>query len=72
MTAEDSVGGNPSANTIASRVIKGCQEQSSAVVLMHDSAPNAATAEALPVIINWLKENHYAFDTVDHLPAAES
>ncbi len=72
VTAEDSVGGNPSANTIASRVIKGCQKQNSAVVLMHDSATNAATAEALPVIINWLKENHYAFDTVDHLPAVES
>lgn len=72
VTAEDSVGGDPSANTIASRVIKGCKEQNSAVVLMHDSATNTATAEALPVIINWLKENNYAFDTVDHLPAAES
>lgn len=72
VTAEDSVGGNPSANTIASRVIKGCKEQQSAVVLMHDSATNAATAEALPVIIGWLQENGYTFDTADHLPAAQT
>ncbi len=72
VTAEDSVGGSPSANTIASRVIQGCKEQNTAIVLMHDSATNAATAEALPVIIGWLKENNYTFDTVDHLPQTET
>ena len=72
VTAEDSVGGDPSANAIAARVIKGCREQQNAVVLMHDSATNAATAEALPVIIGWLQENGYTFDTADHLPAAET
>ena len=53
-------------------MIKGCKEQQSAVVLMHDSATNAATAEALPVIIGWLQENGYTFDTADHLPAAQT
>lgn len=67
VTAEDSVGGNPSAATIASRVIRGCKEQNTAVVLMHDSSTNKATAEALPTIIRWLQENSYRFDTVDHL-----
>lgn len=68
VSAEDSVGGHPSANTIASRVIRGCRGKSSAIILMHDSATNSATVEALPTIIGWLKENGYAFDTVDHLP----
>ncbi|MBQ8611752.1 MAG: polysaccharide deacetylase [Oscillospiraceae bacterium] len=68
VTAEDSVGGNPSAATIASRVIRGCKEQNTAIVLMHDSSTNQATAEALPTIIRWLQENSYRFDTVDHLP----
>ena len=69
VTAEDSVGGHPSADTIAGRVIKGCKEKNRAIVLMHDSATNAATAEALPTILRWLQENNYTFDTVDHLPA---
>ncbi len=71
VTAEDSVGGNPSANTIAGRVIKGCKGKTSAIVLMHDSSTNKATAQALPTIIQWLKENGYTFDTVDHLPKAD-
>ncbi len=71
VTAEDSVGGDPSANTIASRVIKGCKGKTSAIVLMHDSSTNGATAQALPTIIQWLKENGYTFDTVDHLPKAD-
>ncbi len=68
VTAEDSVGGTPSANTIASRVIRGCKDKNQAIILMHDSSTNAATAEALPVILGWMQENNYTFDTVDHLP----
>lgn len=71
VSAEDSVGGHPSANTIASRVLKGCKGKTSAIILMHDSSTNSASAEALPVIIDWLKENGYTFDTVDHLPAED-
>ncbi|GEM_PF-1193068 len=70
VSAEDSVGGNPSSNTIASRVIKGCKDKAQAVVLMHDSATNDNTVAALNTVINWLKENSYTFDTVDHLPSA--
>lgn len=70
VSAEDSVGGHPSAATLAGRVIRGCKEHTNAVVLMHDSSTNKATAEALPTVIQWLKENHYRFDTADHLPTA--
>ena len=68
VSAEDSVGGHPSAATLAGRVIKGCRDKTSAVVLMHDSSANDATVEALPTILQWLQENGYTFDTVDHLP----
>lgn len=35
--------------------------KSSAIILMHDAEAKAVTAEALPQIINWLKENGYEF-----------
>ena len=31
------------------------------VLLLHDSAPHTATAEALPEIIAYFRENHYTF-----------
>ncbi|MDO5602514.1 MAG: polysaccharide deacetylase family protein [Oscillospiraceae bacterium] len=65
--ADDAVGGHPSAETIARNVIRDCKEQSTVVILMHDTKNNKNTAEALPTIIGWLKENGYSFDTVDHL-----
>ncbi len=33
------------------------------VLLLHDSAPHTATAEALPAIIAYFRENHYIFKT---------
>ena len=35
--------------------------KSSVVILMHDAEAKKATAEALPEIIKWLKENGYEF-----------
>ena len=37
------------------------------IVLMHDSATTGTTAEALPSIIRWYKEEGYAFCTVSQL-----
>lgn len=65
--ADDAVGGHPSAETIARNVIRDCKDHSTVVILMHDTKNNKNTAEALPTIIGWLKENGYSFDTVDHL-----
>lgn len=65
--ADDAVGGHPSAETIARNVIQDCKGHSTVVILMHDTKNNKNTAEALPTIIGWLKENGYTFDTVDHL-----
>lgn len=35
--------------------------KNSVVILMHDAEAKKVTAEALPQIISWLKENGYAF-----------
>lgn len=48
-------------------------EQTQCIVLMHDSATTHTTAEALPDIIQWYKDNGFAFLTVAQavpLPAA--
>ena len=43
------------------RIEETVSNKNSVVILMHDSATKAATAEALPQIINWLRENGYEF-----------
>lgn len=65
--AEDAVGGHPSSSQIAQTVINDCKGKNTVVILMHDTKNNQATADALPAIIGWLKEQGYTFDTVDHL-----
>lgn len=40
-------------------------EQTQCIVLMHDSATTRTTAEALPDIIQWYKDNGFAFLTVE-------
>lgn len=70
--AEDAVGGKPSAETIFRNVIREAQGQEQCIVLMHDSATTRTTAEALPDIIQWFKEQGYAFCTVEQvLPLPE-
>ena len=44
-----------------SRIIETVSNKNSVVILMHDAPAKKATAEALPQIINWLKENEYEF-----------
>lgn len=65
--AEDATGGHPSVETIARNVISDCKGHDTTVILMHDTNNNKNTAEALPTIIEWLLENGYELDTVDHL-----
>lgn len=70
--AEDAVGGKPSAETIFRNVIREAQGQEQCIVLMHDSATTRTTAEALPDIIQWFKEQGYTFCTVEQvLPLPE-
>ena len=63
--AEDAVGGKPSAGTIFRNIVRETGEQTQCIVLMHDSATTRTTAEALPDIIQWYKDNGFTFLTVE-------
>lgn len=43
------------------RIQQTVSNKSSVVILMHDAQAKAVTAEALPQIISWLRENGYEF-----------
>lgn len=62
--AEDAVGGKPSAGTIYRNIVRETGEQTHCIVLMHDSATTRTTAEALPDIIQWYKDQGFVFLTV--------
>lgn len=64
VSAEDSVG-TPSKSSIIKNIKKDFGKYNQPVILMHDSAINEATVEALPEIIRMLKEEGYSFATVD-------
>ena len=68
--AEDAVGGKPSASTIYRNVVRETGEQTQCIVLMHDSATTHTTAEALPDIIQWYRDQGFTFCRVEQvLPA---
>ena len=67
VSAEDVTGRDLSPADICRNVTEGSAGRDRCIVLMHDSATAAATAEALPDIIGWYKENGYAFRTVSQL-----
>ncbi len=51
-----------STNAIVNNVVTGVGKTSRAVVLMHDSYSRTTTVQALPAIIQTLKEQGYSFD----------
>ena len=68
--AEDAVGGKPSAGTIFRNIVRETGEQTQCIVLMHDSATTRTTAEALPDIIQWYRDQGFTFCRVEQvLPA---
>ncbi len=67
--AEDAAGQRLSAEQIYRNIVRETGEQTSCIVLMHDSASTGTTAEALPDIIRWYKENGYTFCTLSELYA---
>ena len=68
--AEDAVGGKPSAGTIYRNVVRETDKQTQCIVLMHDSATTRTTAEALPDIIQWYRDQGFTFCRVEQvLPA---
>lgn len=72
VSAEDAVGGHPSADTIYNNVVREVGKKTSCIVLMHDTNATKNTAAALPEIIRWFRSAGFRFDTVDHLPAPQT
>lgn len=64
VSAEDSIG-KPTKASILKNIKKDFGKYNDPVILMHDSAVNKATVEALPEIITMLKEEGYTFGTLD-------
>ena len=67
VSAEDAAGKKLSAEEVCRNVTGGSAGLERCIVLMHDSATTGTTAEALPSIIRWYKEEGYAFCTVSQL-----
>ena len=65
--AEDAAGEKLSAHEVYRNVTRGSEGLDRCIVLMHDSPSTATTAEALPDIIQWYKDNGYTFCTVSQL-----
>lgn len=63
VSGEDSVG-RPSSAQIIANVKSNYSRYNEPVVLLHDSAGNKATVEALPTIISMYKEAGYGFGTI--------
>ncbi len=49
------------AETLVRKTIETAKGKNEVVLLLHDSAHHTATAEALPAIIAYFRENHYTF-----------
>ncbi len=64
VSAEDSVG-KPTKESILKNIKKDFGKYNEPVILMHDSAVNKATVEALPEIISMLKAEGYTFGTLE-------
>lgn len=60
-----------SADYIKNNVIQGCANKRIAVVLMHDSYYKTTTVEALPYIIDSLKEQGFVFKTFDNISKSD-
>ena len=60
----DASGKKLSADEIYNAVIKGCEGKEQVTILMHDVNPNTSTLEALPRIIEILKELGYSIEPI--------
>lgn len=56
---------------IKNNVISQCKGKNFVVILMHDSNTKTTTVEALPDIIEYLKDNGYVFKTFENVTSTE-
>ena len=65
LSAEDAIKNSPSADTIVEGITKYSSGKKHGVVLMHDSSHCETTVEALPTLIDTLKEQGFVFAALD-------
>lgn len=65
--AEDAVGGHPTADQILANIKGDVGDKSVCVVLMHDTSATYTTAQALPRIIDWFRQEGFTFCTVEEM-----
>lgn len=68
VSGEDSVGRNVPENVIFSNVKKDLTRFERPIILLHDSAAMNHTAAILPDLIDYIRQQGYEFDTLEHHP----
>lgn len=64
----DAEGGTPTAQKLIERTKSSSEGKEDIVILMHDAATKATTAESLPAVIEYLIEQGYTFKRLDDVP----
>lgn len=65
LSAEDAASVSPKAESITAHILDGAKKHDRAVVLMHDSYLRSSTVQALPAIIDGLREQGFSFKALD-------
>ena len=70
--AEDATASHPNAAQILRNIKREAEGRDICVVLMHDTKATGQTVQALPDIVQYFKEQGYAFCTVEQMDAAKN
>ncbi len=65
LSAEDAAAVSPKAENITAHILEGAQKHDRAVVLMHDSYLRTSTVQALPALIDGLREQGFTLKALD-------
>ena len=68
VSGEDSVGKNIPENVIFSNIKKDLTRFEQPIILLHDSSTMAHTVSVLPQVIDYIRQQGYEFDTLEHHP----
>ncbi len=69
VSGEDAIKSNITAQEVLQNVIKYTDGKTTALILLHTTTKTGATVEALPAIIEYLKEEGYTFHTLQEADA---
>lgn len=68
VSGEDSISTNVPESVIFANIKKDLNKFDNPIILLHDSATMGHTVAVLPEIIDYIREQGYEFDTIDHHP----